>query len=712
MKPGRRVGGWAGTAWAGFVVAVLLPAFPPSRLRAQDSFPSRPPKPSHLLPARFPPFEEARLANGIDLVVVERHEVPVASVSLSFRAGGVYDPPGREGLAELVAEVLTRGTPSRSSEDIAAAIEGAGGSLSARSGDDFLTLSANALSDQLELVIDVLSDVALHATFPSSELELARTRALSSLALARSEPGTLAARFFGTEIYGSNPYGRFPTEASYRAIGRDDVLEFTRARLRPGGALLVVAGDVTKPQVEALVSTAFAGWAGVPPPSPAPVTAPARRATDILLVHRPGSVQSVIMVGNATILPTDPLYYGGRVATHVLGGGADSRLFRVLRERESWTYDVQAALHRYRGLGYWSATAQVRTEATDSALQELLHQIRLIRTEPIPDAELAATKGFLVGSFPLSIETSGHIASQVATVKLLGLDPDYLRLYRERLSAVTALSARTAAERLYHVNALTIVVAGDGAKLYDRLSAIAPVRIVDADGRAVTRDSVVPKASGLLLPLDPTLLGSERDSFLVLIEGKPVGVRTTALQRTPDSLVFTETLTVGPAAETLLRVVLDPSDLTTRRIEQTGNDGGQRSEMHLRYAAGRITGSATVPQPSGSPQEIAIDTALASGTNYTEYALNVIVRAVPLHAGTAFSFPVFSVVDRSVKTLSVQVTGVDSLSVPAGTFRAFKVAVSGGQIPFVFYVSEGSPRRILKVELVGTPVVFALVSKY
>jgi zinc protease len=477
----------------GTLVAALVAlwtANPPVRLAAQDSFPSRPPKPTRLLPARFPPFAEVRLANGIDLVIVERHEVPVASVSLSFRAGSVYDPPGREGLSELVAEVLTKGTPSRSGEDIAATIEGAGGSLSARSGDDFLTISATALSDQLALVFDLLGDVTVHATFPASELELARTRALSSLTLMLSEPGSLAARFFAAEIYGPNPYGRSPTEASYKTIRREDVVEFARARLRPRGALLVVAGDVTRPELEALVSTAFTGWAGAPPPSPAPLTAPARRATDIVLVHRPGSVQSVITVGNTTILPTDPLYYGGRVATQVLGGGADSRLFRVLRERESWTYDVQAGLHRYRGLGFWSATAQVRTEATDSALQELLHQIRQIRTELIPDSELVAAKGFLVGSFPLSIETSGHIASQVANIKLLGLDPDYLRLYRERLSAVTALRARIAAERLYHVATLTIVVTGDGTKLYDRLSAIAPVRILDAEGHALRPDSL------------------------------------------------------------------------------------------------------------------------------------------------------------------------------------------------------------------------------
>jgi zinc protease len=689
------------------VAALLLPAYPPTRLSAQDSFPTTPPKPTRLLPARFPPFEEVKLANGITLVVVERHEVPVASVSLSFRAGGVYDPPGREGLSDLVAEVLTKGTPTRAADDIAATIEGAGGSLSARSGDDFLTISANALSDELELVFSLLGDVTLHATFPTNELELARTRALSSLALQLSQPGSLATRFFAAEIYGSNPYGRSPTAASYKAIAREDVLAFTGARLRPEGALLVVAGDVTRSQVEALVSAAFAGWAGAPPPSPAPVTAPTRRATDILLVHRPGSVQSVITVGNTTILPTDPLYYGARVATHVLGGGADSRLFRVLRERESWTYDVQASLHRYRGLGYWSATAQVRTEATDSALQELLRQVRQIRTDLIPDSELVATKGYLVGSFPLTIETSGNIARQVATARLLGLDADYLRLYRERLSAVTAVSARLAAERVYHADALTIVVAGDGAKLYDRLRVIAPVRIVDADGHVLAPESLTPKTG--LLPLDPGLLSTGRDSFVVQIEGKPAGVRTTMLQRTPDSLTFTEALTVEPEAATLITVVLDPTDLTMKRMDQTGHAGPQRSEMHLRFAAGRVTGSAVIPQPSSQPEEVTIDTTLAAGPCYTEFASSLIVRALPLRPGAAFSFPVLSVGDRSIKTLTVQVGGVDSVSVPAGTFRAFKVDVSGGGVPFVFYVSESAPRRVLKVEIVGTPVTFDLV---
>ena len=189
--------------------------------------------------------------------------------------------------------------------------------------------------------------------------------------------------------------------------------------------------------------------------------------------------------GNTTFLPTDTTYYAARVATHVLGGGGDSRLFMVLREQKSWTYGSYAALRRSRGIGFWQATFEGRTEVTDSALTELLHQIDRIRTEAIPDSELVAAKGFLVGSFPLTIETPRQIAQVVSTASLLGLGPDYVQRYRERLSRVSAVRARAAAQRVIHRDAFTIVVVGDAKALYDKLKAIAPVRLVDVDGTAM-----------------------------------------------------------------------------------------------------------------------------------------------------------------------------------------------------------------------------------
>src|SRR5712691_607445 len=257
----RRVAGWA----VSVVAAVGLTAYPPNRLFAQDSFPTRPPRPASLKPVRFPPFQETVLLNSLSFVVIENHEQPVVAASLSFRAGSSFDPSGKEGLSEIVAELLTKGTASRSAEQIAAAIEGVGGAINASSGLDFLTLTTDVLSDPVELAFEMLGDVVKNAAFPAPELDLARTRYLSNLQDQLSRPEIVAERSFAKELYGSHPYGRSPTSASYRAITRDDVTQFAAQRVRPAGALLVVAGDVTLAQVRALVSTSFAGWRGAAP---------------------------------------------------------------------------------------------------------------------------------------------------------------------------------------------------------------------------------------------------------------------------------------------------------------------------------------------------------------------------------------------------------------------------------------------------------------
>ncbi len=690
------------------LVAVLL-SFAPAwhALLAQGTFPTTPPKPTPLTPVRFPPFKEATLPNGLQLVVIEHHEQPVVSVSLAFRAGGIYDPSGRQGLAELAAELLSKGTESRSAEQIAAAIEGVGGTLGASAGDDFLTISADALSDQAGLVLDLLGDVTLHSTFPESELELARTRALSALALQLSQPGAVAQRFFGTEIYGRNPYGRSPTRESYQAVTRDDVVQFARQRLRPAGALLVVAGDVTDAQVRDLAARAFGGWRGAPPPSP-PLPAPAAHAkTDILLVHRPGSAQANVVAGNTTILPTDPVYYPARVATQALGGGPDSRLFLILREQRSWTYGAYASLHRYRGLGYWQTTAEVRTDVADSALRELLHQVDRIRTEAIPDSELAATKGFLIGSFPLTIETPSQIAGQLANVKLLGLGDDYLRLYRERLNAVTALQARAAAARLYRRSALTIVVVGDGTKLYDRLQAIAPVRLVDVDGKPLPPADLNPEAGPVAL--DPAQFAAHTDSSRVLIQGNPVGFTVSEVRHPADSLVYAERSNLADGAfEQQTTLVLDPRDGSVRQVDQVTAQQGKKAETHLTYAAGRVKGSSAAPQPDGSVKRFDIDTALPPGA-VDENAVPFVVPALPLAVGKSVTMTFFTPSENAVKSLTFKVSGPESVTVPAGTFQAYHIDVTGSRVPFTMYVSTDAPRRVLKTEFVGQPFVVELV---
>jgi zinc protease len=698
----RRVG----PPWVRVAAMILGGAMTWGSLPAQDSFPSHPPRPARLAPPAFPPFEDVRLANGLELLVVERHDQPVASVSLSFHAGGVCDPAGKEGLSTLVADVLTKGTSRRSADEIATAIEAVGGSLEATSGEDFLTISGEALSDQLELVFDMVGDIAAHATFPAAEVELARTHEISALALSLSEPQSLASRFFAHEIYGQNPYGRSAGESSLRAITADDLAHFARERVRPAGALLVVAGDVTLAQAQALAQRSFVDWAGAPPAVPSALGAAVKRTSDILLVNRPGLSQATVLVGNTTISPGDARYYAGRLATYVLGGGADSRLFRVLREEKSWTYDAHAALRRSRGLGYWVAAIEVRTAATDSALKEMLHQIDLVRTVLVPDSELHAAKGYLVGSFPLTIETAAQIAQQVSSAKLLGLDAEYLRYYRARLEGVTAEELRDATRALYHAGAYTIVVVGDAAQLYAPLKAVAPVRLVDQDGRPLVPDVVAPPPTPP--PLGPALLTPHSDSFAIVAGGASVGGKRATLIRGGDSVVYTEAVTLGTAGQQGLTLVLDSATLAPRRVDAVGTAGGQAHETHLVYAEGRVKGTVVIPLAAGHPKTVTIDTALAPGT-VDENALDVVIPALPLALGARFSFPVFSAdADRS-EPLAVAVEDSGTVTVPAGTFQAYKVSVNGGKTPLTMFVTTALPHRLISIDVGGTTLSFQLV---
>lgn len=675
---------------------------------AQEPVPTRPPAPTPLRPAQFPPFQEVALANGMTLLLVENHEQPSLSVSLSFRAGSAYDPAGKEGLSAVVAELLTKGTPTRTAEQIAASIEGVGGSLSASSNEDFLTVSTDVLSDHAELAFELLGDVTRRATYPADELELARTRFLSSLEVELSQPENVAARMFQKEIYGRHPYGRSTSPAAYRAITRDDVAGFAGRRLRPAGALLVVAGDITLARARTLAARAFGTWRGAPPATPPPAAVPVKRGTDVLLVHRPGSVQSNIVLGNTTFLPADTGYYAARIATQVLGGGPDARLFLILREQKSWTYGSYARLERNRGLGHFEATFEGRTAVTDSALVEMLHQLDRIRVEAIPDSELAAVKGFLVGSFPLTIETPRQIAQVVSTARLLGLAPDYVRRYRERLAAVGPLRARAAARRVYRRDALTIVVVGDAKEIYDKLKAVAPVRLVDLGGEPMTPADLNP--TGGPVAFDRSQIVARTDSFQAVVQGNPFGFKVNTTQTTSDSLVFVEHTTLGAAMEQRTTVVLG-ADFALRRSDQSGTAQNQPTEIHLVYSGGRVKGRAVTPQQGGTPRTVDVDTAVAAGA-IDDNSLEFLVPALPLAQGKSFNLNVFSSGEGVTKVVTVKVGGVENVTVPAGTFEAYRLDVTGMQLPVVMHVSTGgggTPRRLLRVAPVGFPLVFQLL---
>jgi predicted Zn-dependent peptidase len=684
----------------GALVAVL--AILPAVLVAQA--PTSAPAPGPVKPATLPAFQETTLPNGLRLMLVESHRQPVLSIALMLPAGDAYDPAGKEGLASAAASVLTKGAGPRTAEQVASTIEGVGGAIFAASGSDFLNVRASVLSANAPLAFELVGDAVLRPTFAQKEVDLALKQMASGLQLEQSNPTALAQRAFAAQLYGQHPYGRRPTPASVRSLTVDDLRAFQRGRLVPRGALLVIAGDIAMPRAKSLAAQYLGSWRGSPAADVSRPAPPARTRTEIVLVHRPGSVQSNILVGNLTMRPTDPRAYALTVAARILGGGTDGRLFKDLREKRSWTYGSYASLTRNRDIGSVVANAEVRNVVTDSALVQLLAIERDLGTVPISTTELEAGKGALVGSLPLQLETAQGIAEQVGRYTMLGLPTSYIRTLRPRLAAVTARDVRVTTHELIRPDAALIVVVGDGAQVYEKLAKIAPTRIVSAQGDAMQPGDLVVRTT--VLPVDITKLAEHADSFAVMVQGNPMGWQTTSLRKTATGFAYATAMQVGPIMQQSSLTSFS-SALAPVSVKASGKVQGQALSTDLVYAGGRVKGTSVTPA-AGGPKTVAVDTTVAAGV-LDDNMVSALVPGLPWAPNAKFTVSAFDASTSSVKQLAMNVTGTESVTVPAGTFQAYRVEMTGGPAPITMFVTATAPFRIIKMAPAGVPIEFLLV---
>lgn len=685
----------------GALVAASLLVIP-AALIAQ--YPTRAPAPGPVKPATLPDFQEATLPNGLRIMLVESHRQPVVSLALMLPAGDAYNPAGKEGLAGIVASVLTKGAGSRTAEQVSAAIEGVGGSIAASNGPDFMNVRASVLASNAPLAFELVGDAVVRPTFSAKEVELARTQALSALQLEQSSPAALAQRYFLAQLYGQHPYGRRATTAAVRAITGDDLRAFQASRLRPRGALLVVAGDIGMPRVRALAQQYFGSWTGAPAADVQRTRPPAPSRTEIVLVHRPGSVQSNIVVGNVTFVASDPHYYALTVANKILGGGTDSRLFSILREKRSWTYGAYSNTTRNRDIGALVATAEVRNAVTDSALVELLAIERSLSTTPVAATELEASKGALVGSLPLQLETAQGIAETVGRYTMLGLPSSYVRTLRPRLAAVTASDVQAAARAAIRADRAMIVVVGDGAQIYDKLSRIAPTRIISAQGDAMQPSDLVARVT--VLPVDVALLAERSDSFAVNVQGNPMGWQTARLTRTPTGFSYRTAIQIGPMVQQTSELAFG-ADLAPQSVKASGKMGPMAMSTDLAYSNGRVKGSSVTPSQTG-PKTMTVDTTIATGV-LDQNMISAVIPGLRWTPTSKYSFNAFDAASGTVRQMSLTVAGSESVTVPAGTFPVYRVDVGGGEAPIAVFVTTAAPHRIVKIAPAGQPVEFVLV---
>lgn len=442
---------------------------------------TQPPAPGAASTQPFPGFAALKLRNGLPLYVVENHAQPYVSVHITARGGASHDG-SLAGLAELSAGLMTSGTSTHDAQDLADAIDLLGASLDAGAGRDETSVGLGVLTSFLDPALDLLADVTLRPTFPDEEVEREGRQAIAAIQQNMAEPGYPAGVRFRREIYGAGPYGSpvDGTEQTLRAINRDACALFHHQHFNASNTFIVAAGDVTPQGIADALDARLGEWEAGTTPA---LEFSARRASEglrVVVVDRPGAVQSALRIGCLAVERGHPDYLPLSVVATVLGGYFNSRINANLRERNGFTYGARAGLESLVMPGTFSVTTSVGTEVTDRAVEETLFELRQIVEQPMPEEELALVQNYITGSQALQTETPGQVASFVQTIALHGLPHDYFQHYPAMIHALDAQHLRNVAERYLRTEGMTVVVAGDARLVAPKLERFGAVEVVEA----------------------------------------------------------------------------------------------------------------------------------------------------------------------------------------------------------------------------------------
>ena len=449
-------------------VAVVTPA--PEGERIQ------PPAPAAPVKANLPQPVETRLANGLRVITVERHDLPIATAYLVATGGEVLDPANRSGASSLSATLMTKGTTTRSATQIARAVESLGGSIGADAASEGGSVELTVKSDQLAPALTILADVATHPVFAPEELERARAQAVDAVTVAFKNPAQLAALVADRAAFGASPFGApgSGTPASLKAITRADVTAAYARTWRPDQAALILVGDVTPAQARSLAEAQLGGWrapAGAPVSLPAVGALPAPRT---LVVDMPGAGQAGVVVERPAIPRSDARFYPLAVANTVLGGGFSSRLNQEVRIKRGLAYGAGSSLDAARGTGSIAARTQTKNPTAAEVVTLMTAEMAKMGAAPVPEAELATRKAVLVGNFGRTVETTGGIAGILGEYVLDGVPLGELQSYTAKVEAVTPAAVQSASAALLDPKAASVAVVGDAKQFGAALQAARP----------------------------------------------------------------------------------------------------------------------------------------------------------------------------------------------------------------------------------------------
>ena len=449
------------------------------------------PKPGAVRTPNLPAPKEFKLASGLTVLLVEDHKLPFMTAQLVAIHGSESNPPDRPGLASFTTSMMTEGTEKRTSPQLADDIAQTGGTVSASSSADASWVAATGLTWSANDLFDLLSDVGMHPAFRQEEIERLRARRLTSLLQEKDNPNVLATKVFYHEMYGDkSPYGFLETgtEASTKATTRDDLLGFYKAGFGPKNAALVVAGDLTRPQLQELATKYFGGWTGsATTQSPLQVSAKTERR--IVIVDKPGSPQSVLRIGQVGLDRKNPDYPKVTVMNEILGGLFSSRINLNLREAHGYTYGAFSAFAFRRSQGPFFVGSMVRTDVTAPSVSEVFKEVEKMKATAPTAEEVKMAKETAIRSLTAIFETTQQTAGTMSNLFLYGLPLNYYTTLPTSFSAVTAADVQKMAEKYLAPDKMLVVIAGDRAKIQQGVEALnlGKSEVQDAEGRPLGR---------------------------------------------------------------------------------------------------------------------------------------------------------------------------------------------------------------------------------
>jgi predicted Zn-dependent peptidase len=448
---------------------------------------SHPPEPGAAPALRLPAIQKQKLSNGLPVWIVEMHKVPVAQVNLVVLSGTTDDPAGKYGAASMTAAMLEEGAGSKTSLEIADAVDFLGADLGASAGVDASGVRLHVPVARLGEALAIMGDVVERPTFPNDELERLRQQRLTSLLQGRDDPPTIAAVAFSRVLYGKeHRYGtmQMGTASTIKSMATGDLKSFYSAAFRPDNAVLLAVGDVNAATLMPQLENVFGGWrpTGAPRTSVKLPEMAQPGARQFYLVDKPGAAQSQIRIGWIGVPRSTPDYFPLQVMNTILGGSFSSRLNMNLREQHGYTYGAGSQFDYRLAAGPFAAAAGVQTDKTADALKEFFIELTAIR-KPVPADELARARNYIALRYPGAFETTGDMSRRLEDAIVYRLPEDYFSKYVQNIQAVTAADVQRVAEKYIQPDKFAVVVVGDRQKIEAPIKALnlGPIRVLTVD---------------------------------------------------------------------------------------------------------------------------------------------------------------------------------------------------------------------------------------